>query len=377
MKYLFLSLHLFVLFAGNLQAQFEANDSVLNEPDSKLPASQSSIPFAIEPAPLSTERPELIDETLTLRGQITDFDFTQPETRLLLDTEFERWELIAPSAVELRRLGWTSSSLFSGELVEVEAVRLLGIDPTGIRKKANLKTLTRANGALLLTSISDKEPGGFESIAGGMYSLDTDHSNLEFSYNHLGFSELNIAFERVNANVLWNSNNPELSIIQLNIDVSSLRSGVAVLDDTLRGEEFFDSFNYPHIQFRSTQLRLLKWGNLQVDGQLEIKGLNHPVRLNARLNKHGINPITQAMTAGLNVTGSVNRSNWGLSTQLPMIKDEINISFNGEFILKTADIPSAFPSALFQEKPQGFIDTQGFKETAPDTTNDNVLQLTQ
>lgn len=347
MNYLFLPAYLLILFAGNVKAQ--PNNQVIDSTFGSAPA--------LQPAQLSIERPELIDERLVLRGQITDFDFTQPETRIFLDTTLGQWELIAPSAVELRRLGWTSSSLFSGELVEVEAVRLLGVDVTGMTNKASLKRLTRANGALLLTSVSQQKPEGFKHIAAGMYSLETDYSNLEFAYNHMGFSDLGVKFERVNADVLWNRNNPELSIIQLNIDVSSLRSGVATLDDALRGEEFFDSFNYPRIQFKSTQLRLLKWGNLQIDGQLEIRGISQPVQLEAYLNKSAINPMTNETTVGLSVSGVVKRSDWGFSSYQQMIRDEIKISFNGEFVLTAADTPSTSTSTSPSTSPLTSLST--------------------
>lgn len=332
MKYLFLPVFLFICLTGYAQAQFDEGGSIAPTFD------------AILPAQLSTERPELIDETLTLRGEITGFDFTQPETRILIDANLEQWELVAPSAVELRRLGWTSSSLFSGELVEAEVVRLLGVDITGNQRKARLKKLTRANGALLLTSINTPETAGFDRLEGGMYSLLGDYSNLKFSYNHMGLADLDVRFERVNADILWNSNSPELSIIQLNIDASSLSSGVSALDDRLGNEEFFDSFNYPRIQFRSTQVRLLKWGNLQIGGQLEIKGVNQPVQLQARLNKSIINPMTQELTVGLSLSGTVKRSDWGLNGYEHMVADEITIAFSGEFALKAADIPSARPA---------------------------------
>lgn len=288
---------------------------------------------------LGTERTELEDETLVLRGQITVFEFAQPESRIVLDANFQSWELIAPSAVELRRLGWTSKSLFTGEMIEVEAVRLLGAE-----NKASLKSLTRANGALLITSVdrTNNQPQSFRYIPGGMYGLDTDHAHLQFAYDHMGFSKSSIKVERLSADVLWNSESPESSIIQLDIDVSSLRSGVPNLDEALRGPEFFDFLNSPKIQFKSTRLNFSKWGDLEVNGQLEILGLNRPVQLKAQLNKVGLNPLTQQTTVGISLSGEVSRSDWGLNAYLPTINDRIEISFEGEFILQSPETALGF-----------------------------------
>ena len=322
-----------------------------------------------------------LNEPLILRGRITEFSFTQPETEIFLDTEFQQWVLTAPSAVELRRLGWSSSSLFAGELVEVRVVPRP--DSENI---AELKSLTRANGALLLASLNQPAPEGFETLAGGMYSLDTDRSELAFIYTQLGFSAPDVEFERINADVLWNAEEPVLSVIQVDIDVASLRSGVSALDEALRGEQLFDSFNYPRIQFKSTRVRLLKWGKLRIDGQLKIKGQNQPISLEAELVKSAVDPVTQEPRVGIRLLGSTNRSLWGLSKELPVVEDEIALSFNGQFVLKAADIPSPLSPRL--PSRQDGIDTSEFPETAPfarpdtgtntslDKASDNASQLT-
>ena len=320
------------------------------------------------------------NEPLVLRGRITEFSFTQPETEIFLDTELQQWRLTAPSAVELRRLGWSSSSLFAGELVEVRVV-----PKPDTENIAELKSLTRANGALLLASLNQPAPEGFETLAGGMYSLDADRSELAFIYTQLGFSAPDVEFERINASVLWNAEDPSLSIIQVDIDVSSVRSGVSALDDALREEELFDSFNYPRIQFKSTQVRLLKWGKLQIDGQLKIKGQNQPLSLEAELVKSAVDPITQEPRVGISLEGSTNRSLWGLSKELPVVEDNIGILFNGQFVLKAADIPSPLSPRL--PSRQDGIDTSEFLETTPfarpgtgtdtslDKASDNASQL--
>ena len=374
MKNVLLSALPLLFLAGSAQAQFDLEESsqALDNSSVTQPASPvitQTLESLIEPALPGAERPEAIDETLILRGQITGFDFTQPETRILIDAESGHWELVAPSAVELRRLGWTSSSLFSGELVEVEVARR-----SGTQKTASLKRLTRANGALLLTSLNNPEHRGFKNISGGMYSLDTGHANLEFTYNHMGFSDIPVRFERLRADVLWNAESPETSIIRLNVDASSLRSGNDQLDEGLRGAEFFDTLNYPAIEFRSTRIRLLKWGNLQIDGQLNIKGLSRPVKIEARLNKSGVNPLTQNTTVGIGLKGNIARSNWGLTAYSASIPDQIGISFQGEFILRVAGGPSAPPWGA----P---LDTGGRlpldRSTLPDRANDNALQSSE
>lgn len=290
------------------------------------------------PTPISTDpvfgltnngQPEAVGEEVVLRGQVTAFDFVQPRTRISLDTNQGNWQLTAPSAVELRRLGWNSNSLFAGEMVEVQAER----EP-GNNNIAQIKRITRANGALLLTGLEQEEsPGAFADVPDGFYNLDPRQAHLFFSFNHLGFSDTPVKVERLSGTVRWNKDAPESSAIQIDMDVSSLRSGVTVLDEALRGPEFFDFLNHPRMRFSSTSLSISKWGDLTFNGDLEIMGISQPVSLKANITQVGPNPLTQRLTVGISARGEVNRSDWGMTDYLPIIDDSIKIKFEGEFIL--------------------------------------------
>jgi len=292
-------------------------------------------PIATDPFSLiNNEQPEAAGEELVLRGQITAFDFVQPETLITLETNEASWQLVAPSAVGLRRLGWSSSSLFVGERVEIQAERAPD-NGNGNDNIAQVKRITRANGALLLTGLEqEQEPAsGFADVPNGVYSLDPRQAHLFFSFNHLGFSSTPVKVERLSGTVDWNRADPDTSSIEMNLDVSSLRSGVAMLDEALRGPDFFDSMNHPRIRFNSTELSLSKWGGMTIYGELEIMGNSQPVSLQANIIQLGPNPLTQQLTIGVSAKGKINRSDWGMNDYLPMIDDNINITFEGEFIL--------------------------------------------
>ena len=277
---------------------------------------------------LGSEREQDVGEELVLRGQITSFNFVQPETQITLDANRESWQLVAPSAVDLRRLGWSSNSLFVGEMIEVQAEKTLG---TG--NIAQVKRITRANGALLLAGLGQEEsPSVFADVPEGLYSLDPRQAHLFFIFNHMGFSNTPVKVERMTGSVQWNSDSPEASEIQMDLDVSSFRSGVTVLDEALRGPDFFDFLNNPRARFNSTEISLSKWGGLTITGQLEVMGISQPVSLDANITQVGPNPMTQRLTVGISAKGEISRSGWGMTDYLPIIDDTVTIEFEGEFI---------------------------------------------
>ena len=335
--------------------------TMIKEPEQPADSASSAADIDL----FNTATIELTTDPIHLRGRIIGFEFSQPASRIMLESDFQIWQIDAPSAIELRRLGWTGNSVFIGEQVEVELMPQLGVGNQG-----NLKRLTRANGALLLASLSEPQQApGFVAIPQGAYVLDKQHAHLQFVFDHMGFSKNSVKFERINADVVWNTDQPYSSTVSLDIDVSSLRSGVNALDEGLRSDTFFDFLNHPKIQFRSSQLALLKWGDLQINGQLEIKGISRPVQLQATLNKVGRNPLTQAMTVGISVRGTLARSEWGLDAYIPTVADHIELMFDAEFI---ASNPASMPAMLLSptESADDWFNPQP-------TTSDSYLDLTE
>ena len=270
-----------------------------------------------------------------LRGQVVEYRFAQPAGLIRLQVGDQVWTINLPSAVELRRLGWTSESLFPGELIEAD------IEPSTTEPLvAELGRLQRANGEQLVVRAQQQELSGFSQVPAGFYQLDRDHAHMILSYDHLGFARGRFKFDRLRGSVLWNQENPEQSIVQLEIEASSLSSGVAELDEILRGEAFFDTLNHPKIQFKSTGLQITGWGRARLPGRLTIKGQSRPVEIEASVNRIGENPFNQKITVGLYATSSLNRSAWGLTDYLPTIADRIEMEFDGEFNLRSAESAS-------------------------------------
>lgn len=271
-------------------------------------------------------------EPVNLKGQITDFSFRSPASSISLlvsdNTGVNTWTIEAPSAGQLRRLGWNSSSLFTGEIVNLRARPI-----PGVSQQAELISLIRSNGALLLASANiDSSELDLTAIPGGLYSLDTDHAYLSFSYDHLGYSRPQLRFDRFSASLNFNNENPEDSDVRVEVDVSSLNSGVGSLDQKLRSADFFDSLNHPRISFRATNIEMNAWGHAKVAGDIEIKGKKSRLILDAQLNRAGLNPQTNMHTLGVSLTGSLKRSDWGMTQFAPMVSDEIQIQIEAEFI---------------------------------------------
>lgn len=271
-------------------------------------------------------------QLIELRGQVTDFSFRTPASSISMVVSGiagpANWVVEAPSASQLRRLGWNSSSLFTGEMIRVQARQI-----PGMPMQAELVSLTRANGALLLAGTQEDSGSlNLSAIPTGLYRLDQDHAYMTFSYDHMGFSRPQLKFERFSASLNFDSEAPENSDVRVEVDVSSLSSGVDALDRELRGEEFFDALNHPRISFRSEEISIDAWGHAQVRGTLEIKGISKDITLKVRLNRAALNQLTNMHTLGVTLTGELSRSEWGMNQHSSLVGDEIQIQIQAEFV---------------------------------------------
>ena len=266
---------------------------------------------------------------IELRGQISAFEFSQPQTRIGLRNGDQQWQLLAPPAAELRRLGWTSKSLFVGETVEIRARRLAGPE-----NRAQLGRLTRANGQTLGASIaaSTARPS-FAMLPAGNYALDPSYRGLRLQLDQMGFMAIDITFARLTAELKWNGADPQSSSLRFQAAAASLRSNVSALDASLSGASFFAVDRHPRIRFVSTAIRVLQWGELLVDGQLEMRGIRRPVTLRARLNKIGQNPRRQTTAAGLSLHGNFRRSDWNINAPAGAVDGRIALFLDGQFNL--------------------------------------------
>lgn len=112
----------------------------------------------------------------------------------------------------------------------------------------------------------------------------------------------------------------DLISVQFNLDMNKIRCHDLegsdmhdVLIDHLKSDDFFDSFNYPESKFFSRRCRVLEDGipglpNLEVEGQLEMKGVVAPVIFEAvtGFTDDGKRLAAQACF-------SIDRTRWGVN----------------------------------------------------------------
>ncbi|MBK1631130.1 hypothetical protein CKO31_10320 [Thiohalocapsa halophila] len=113
------------------------------------------------------------------------------------------------------------------------------------------------------------------------YVIDTEgaHAFIQFRIQHLGYSWLYGRFNDFGGSFTYDTDDPDNSSIQVDIDPASLDSNHAERDKHLRGEDFLDVDQYPEAGFASTAVTWHEDGTGTVTGDLTLRGITKPVTL--------------------------------------------------------------------------------------------------
>ena len=103
------------------------------------------------------------------------------------------------------------------------------------------------------------------------------------------------------------------------------------MDAHLKSPDFFDAAKFPTASFKSTKIEVTGPSSGKITGDLTLHGVTKPVTLNASFNGGGINPMSKAYVLGFNATGTVKRSEFGISTYVPAVGDEVTLTISAEF----------------------------------------------
>jgi len=168
--------------------------------------------------------------------------------------------------------------------------------------------------------------------------LDPPHSSAQFSVRHLGISTVRGAFTKINGVVI---DSPDLSKASVNvtIDASSVDTRVQRRDDDLRSDHFFDVAKYPTITFVSKRVEAAGAGKLKVTGDLTIHGVTKEAVLDVDGPTPPIKDPRGNQHRGVSATTTINRSDYGMTFDSPVVGDPIAIQLDVELVDKAPGPP--------------------------------------
>lgn len=178
----------------------------------------------------------------------------------------------------------------------------------------------------------------FAAAAADTYAVDGGHTFPTFEYKHLGFSTMRGRFDKTSGTIALDAAKKSGSA-DITIDVGSVSTGVAKLDEHLKSGDFFDAAKYPTITFKSSDFRFEGDTLTAVAGDLTIHGVTRPVTLAVSSLTCKDHPMKKVPSCGGDASATIKRSDFGIDKYVPAVSDEITLHIGIE-AQKQAPIPA-------------------------------------
>jgi len=170
------------------------------------------------------------------------------------------------------------------------------------------------------------------AVQAGSYNVDPDHTQVNWAVNHLGFSIYHGRFDKVSGTLTVDPKTAANDKLDVTIDTGSINTPSPTLTGELIGDKWFNAKQFPAITFKSTKVAAAGRDHAKVTGDLTLHGVTKPVTLDVAFLGAGPNPFFKVYTLGFQATGTIKRSDFGVTTYAPAIGDETTLTLSGAFL---------------------------------------------
>ncbi|HEX8302571.1 YceI family protein [Sphingomonas sp.] len=194
----------------------------------------------------------------------------------------------------------------------------------------------------LLAQDARQKPGSRNPalVTAGTYSVDPNHTLVEWTVDHLGFTPYFGLFGSVTGKLAIDPRNPSAATVDITIPVSKvLTANTALTGHLLRAPKAADGkpdFFGPtpeDAHFVSTSV-IAKGQKAKVTGNLTLNGVTKPVVLDVEFygaGKSASRSGGERENLGFEARALIKRSEFGLTFLVPMISDEVALKIAAGF----------------------------------------------
>ena len=183
-----------------------------------------------------------------------------------------------------------------------------------------MNRITRLTAALLVSAAAASPA----LAAPQTYVVDSTHTFPSFSYSHFGMSIQMSKFDKTTGTVTLDKE-AKSGAVEVTIDMKSVSTGYAALDEHIQGEDFLDTAKYPTATFKSTKVSFDGDKPATIDGELTIKGVTKPVTLKVNHFATMPHPMLKKDAIGANATAKIKRSEFNAGKYAPYVSDDVTL----------------------------------------------------
>ena len=164
------------------------------------------------------------------------------------------------------------------------------------------------------------------------WSADPAHSAVAFRVRHLGITWVNGTFGQWTIDLNYDPTRPEAASVTAHLQTASITTGNDRRDTDLR-QNYLVVDSFPEITFTSTRVERGAPDHLKITGNLTIRGVTHPVVLDAEVG--GVVATPHGRRTAFSATTSIKRQDYGITRNgfmegAQIVGDEVRITIDIE-----------------------------------------------
>lgn len=170
------------------------------------------------------------------------------------------------------------------------------------------------------------------------WNIDPAHSVAEFKVKHMMISNVKGQFAKVSGVLTFDETDLTKSHVEASIDAASINTREEQRDTHLKSADFFHVEQHPTLSFKSSRITQARDGELNVAGDLTIRGVTR----NVVFTVEGPTPPAKDpwgnTRLGLSATTKINRKDYGLTWNAALetggilVGDEVTITLDVQFV---------------------------------------------
>ena len=165
------------------------------------------------------------------------------------------------------------------------------------------------------------------------FGVDPVHSSIVFRVKHLGISYVYGRFHNPQGAIQFDEKEPSKGFLEVQVKAAEINTDNKDRDKHLRSPDFFDVTKYPTISFKSKSIKKLDDETYEVVGDLNLHGITRSITIKLLRTGSGDDPWG-GYRVGAETTFTVKRSDFGMTTMLGIVGDEVRLTISIEAIRK-------------------------------------------
>jgi polyisoprenoid-binding protein YceI len=171
--------------------------------------------------------------------------------------------------------------------------------------------------------------------AASTWNIDPAHSVAEFKVKHMMIANVKGHFAKVSGKLVLDESDLANSQVEALIEASSIESRDPQRDAHLKSADFLDVENFPTLSFKSTRIRIVRNGELAVEGDLTIRGVTRKVSFDVEGPTPPVKDPWGNTRVAVSATTKINRKDFGLTWNTILEAGGIAV---GEVVTITLDV---------------------------------------